>query len=185
MESLTCEHVGLRVCPLILDDLAVLGLANNLAGQLRGVGDALAQCSPMRGIRLHNCTNAKFLPLVDQLLHEFFIRGVIRPDLVVLIPRVLCRRVDALVLNPQNLVVIVRGRGGVARRRRRTRGGRVLLANGPRVVLTHQFVEFFVILQPEDILHQVRHIAVFINNKDNFRRGSWPVAGKDIVGGGI
>ena len=117
LEGLTREHVGLRVCPLILDDLTVLGLANNLAGQLRGVGDTLAQRSPMRGIGLHNCTNAKFLPLVDQLLHEFFIRGVIRPDLVVLVPRVLCGGVDALVLNPQNLVVIVRGRGGVARRR--------------------------------------------------------------------
>ena len=117
LESLTCEHVGLRVCPLILDDLAVLGLANNLAGQLRGVGNTLAQCSPMRGIRLHNCTNAKFLPLVDQLLQEFFIGRVIRPDLVVLVPRVLSGCIDALVLNPQNLVVIVRGRGGVARRR--------------------------------------------------------------------
>ena len=115
LEGLTREHVGLRVRPLILDDLTILGLANNLVGQLRGVGDALAQRSPTRGIRLHDCTNAKFLALVDQFLQEFFIGRVIRPDLVVLVPRVLCRRVDALVLNPQNLVVIVRGRGGVAR----------------------------------------------------------------------
>ena len=114
MEGLTREHVGLRVRPLILDDLTVLGLANNLASQLRGISDALAQCSPMRGIRLHDCANAKFLPLVDQLLHEFFIGRVIRPDLVLVVPRVLCCGVDALVLNPQNLVVIVRGRGGVA-----------------------------------------------------------------------
>ena len=117
MEGLTREHVGLRVCPLILDDLTVLGLANNLAGQIRGVSDTLTQRSPARGIRLHDRANAKFLPLVDQLLHEFFIGRVIRPDLVVLIPRILCGCVDALVLNPQNLVVIVRGRGSVARRR--------------------------------------------------------------------
>ena len=117
LESLTREHIGLRVRPLILDDLTILGLANDLASQLRGISDALAQCSPMRGIRLHNCTNAKFLPLVDQLLHEFFIRGVIRPDLVVVVPRVLSGSVDALVLNPQNLVVVVRGRWGVTRGR--------------------------------------------------------------------
>ena len=123
LESLTREHVGLRVRPLILDDLTVLGLANDLTGQLRGVGDALAQCSPMRGIRLHDCADAKFLPLVDQFLQEFFIGRVIRPDLVVLVPRVLSGGVDALVLNPQNLVVIVRGRGRVARRRRGSRGG--------------------------------------------------------------
>ena len=115
MEGLSSEDIGLRVRPLILDDLAVLGLANDLASQLRAVGDALAQCSPMRGIRLHDCADAKFLPFVDQLLHEFFIRGVIRPDLVVVVPRVLSGGVDALVLNRQNLVVVVRGRGSVAR----------------------------------------------------------------------
>ena len=115
LEGLTREHVGLRVCPLILDDLTVLGLANNLLGQLRGVGDTLAQRSPTRGIRLHNCTNTQLLALVDQFLQEFSIGRVIRPDLVVLVPRVLSGGVDALVLNPQNLVVIVRGRGGVAR----------------------------------------------------------------------
>ena len=123
LESLTREHVSLRVRPLILDDLTILGLANNLAGQLRGVGEALAQCSPMRRIRLHDCANAQLLALVDQFLHEFFIGRVIRPDLVVLVPGVLCGRVDALVFNPQNLVVIVRGRGRVARRRRGSRGG--------------------------------------------------------------
>ena len=41
------------------------------------------------------------------------------------------------------------------------------------------------VFQTEDILHQVRHIAVFVNNKDDFRCGSWPVAGKNIVGGGV
>ena len=123
LESLTREHVGLRVRPLILDDLTVLGLANDLAGQLRGVGEALAQRSPMRRIWLHDCTNAQLLALVDQLLHEFFIGRVIRPDLVVLVPGVLSGGVDPLVLNPQNLVVIVRGRGGVACRGGRSRGG--------------------------------------------------------------
>ena len=123
MESLTREHVGLRVRPLILDDLTILGLANDLAGQLRGVGKTLAQRSPMRRIWLHDCANAQLLALVDQFLHEFFIGRVIRPDLVVFVPCVLCGGVDALVLNPQNLVVIVRGRGRVARRRRGSRGG--------------------------------------------------------------
>ena len=123
LESLTREHVGLRVRPLILDDLTILGLANDLAGQLRGVGKTLAQRSPMRRIWLHDCTNAQLLALVDQFLHEFFIGRVIRPDLVVLVPGVLSSGVDALVRDPQNLVVIVRGRGGVARRRRRSRGG--------------------------------------------------------------
>ena len=115
LEGLSSEDIGLRVRPLILNDLAILGLANDLASQLRAVCDALAQRSPMRGIWLHDCADAKFLPLVDQLLHEFFIRGVIRPDLVVVVPRVLSGSVDALVLDPQNLVVVVRGRGGVAR----------------------------------------------------------------------
>ena len=41
------------------------------------------------------------------------------------------------------------------------------------------------VFQTQDILHQIRHIAVFINNKDDLRRGSWPVAGKNIVGGGV
>ena len=117
LEGLTREHVGLRVRPLILDDLTILGLANNLAGQLRGVGEALTQRSPTRGTRLHDCANAQLLALVDQFLHEFFIGRVIRPDLVVLVPGVLCGGVDALVLDPQDLVVIVRGRGSVARRR--------------------------------------------------------------------
>ena len=107
MEGLTRKDIGLRVRPLILNDLTILGLANDLTGQLRAVCNALAQCSPMRGIRLHDCTNTQLLALVDQFLHEFFIGRVIRPDLVVLIPRVLCGCVDALVLNPQNLVVIV------------------------------------------------------------------------------
>ena len=114
LEGLSSEDIGLRVRPLILNDLAILGLANDLTGQLRAVCDTLAQRSPMRGIRLHDCADAKFLPLVDQLLHEFFIGRVIRPDLVLVVPRVLCRGVDALVPNPQNLVVVVRGRGGVA-----------------------------------------------------------------------
>ena len=117
LEGLTREHIGLRVCPLFLDDLTVLGLANNLASQIRGVSDTLTQRSPARGIWLHDCANAKFLTLIDQLLHEFFIGRMIRPDLVVFVPGVLCGRVDALVLDPQDLVVIVRGRGGVARRR--------------------------------------------------------------------
>ena len=123
LEGLTREHIGLRVRSLVLDDLTILGLANNLASQIRGVSDTLTQGSPARGIRLHNRANAKFLTPIDQLLHEFFIRRVIRPDLVVFVPGVLCGRVDALVLDPQNLVVIVRGRGSVARRRRRSRGG--------------------------------------------------------------
>ena len=41
------------------------------------------------------------------------------------------------------------------------------------------------ILQTQDILHQIRHIAVFINDKNDFRRRCWPVAGKNIVGGGV